>query len=376
MFLDDRGQQGTLFDPFAATLRRRGVRTVRLTCARPSLARLIRDRLFYSDVVRLHADHPSLTLKPVLAKYEIVDVQFGEATLAELGLRSTAALALAQPALACAKSAPSAIFDKFELNARLAEAGIRAPPQIAADAASAQAAVEHLGLPLVVKRRVAEGGRGVHIAASATEAEAVLTNWNIPRAEAFFQKHIPGDLVMYGALVGDAGPLIARCFRATALQKAQGPSARIAVFDDPRTTRAGGEITAIIGLRGLGQLDFIEDAEGQLWHIDANARCWGSMLAANAHGADFVSAYERLITGRPAQTDSGGSAVDDIGVHPHSILAAAATGSWSAFAAAWPDFAQFCRAGPGPAYAILIALKAAAILASRTTRHGSFGKSA
>lgn len=375
-FLDDQGQQGTLFDPFAAALRRRGLRTVRLTFARPSLARLIRDRLFYSEVARLPADRLQLTLDALRARYEIIDLQFGEATLAALGLRSATALVLAQSALSCATSEPSAIFDKFELNARLADAAVRVPPQISAADASAQAAAERLGLPLVVKRRVAEGGRGVHVAQDPEEAEAVLGSWNTPRADAFFQKHIAGDLVMYGALVGESGPVVERCFRATALQKARGPSARIAVLEDPETAQAGRAIMAIIGLRGLGQLDFIKDADGRLWHIDANARCWGSMLAANAHGADFLSAYERLITGRTTVTDCGGPAIADIGIHPHSILAAAATGSWKAVTAEWPDFARFCRSGPGPAYASLIALKAAAILASRATRRGPAGEPA
>lgn len=361
VFLDGEGRQGTLFDPFAAALRRRALRTARLTSSRPSPARFIRDMLFYSDVVHLRPDREDAGLAGLSARYEIADIQLGEATLAQLGLSSPATAALARSALACKNAAPAEIFDKFALNERLAEAGVLVPHQVPADEIDAGRAARTLGLPLLVKRRVAEGGRGVHIADTPAEAEALLEAWRTPRAEAFFQRHIPGELVMYGALFDDAGPVLERCFRATQLQDARGPSARIAVAADPDVARAGRQIAQLLGLRGLAQFDFIRDVDGRLWHIDANARCWGSMLAANARCADFISAYERLLAGLPPEADRTAPTADDIGIHPHSILAAAATGSWSALIAEWRDFRRFCRSGPGPAYGALIGLKAATI---------------
>ena len=367
--LDD-GRQATLFDPFAASLRRRGLRTARLSLGRPSLARILRDRLFYSEVLRLGPEHPAEALRRLFSRYRIVDVQFGEATLAGLGLSSSLALALAEGALSCAGTQPSTLFDKFELNARLDGAGVLVPRQVAASTTSAECAADRLGLPLVVKRRVAEGGRGVHIAATPAEAEAALARWGTAREDAFFQQHVCGDLVMYGVLLGETGPLVERCFRATELQRPCGPSSRIIMCDDPDLARTGREIAAIIGLRGLGQFDFVRDAEGRLWHIDANARCWGSMLAANAHAAGFLPAYARLLAGGLPALDPGETTGVEVGIQPHALLSAAATGSWRSLAAEWRDFARFCRSGPGPGYQALIAIKAAAVLARRPTRRG------
>lgn len=366
-FLDDAGRQATLFDPFAAALRRHGLRTVRLTVGRPSLARRLRDRLFYSDVLDLEAAGAEQALAALFLRYDLVDVQFGEATLAELGLSSPIALELAAGALVCASTPPAGLFDKFELNATLAAAGVWAPPQMDASRSSAAAAAEALGLPLVVKRRVAEGGRGVRLAESPLEAESLLNCWRASRDEVFFQKHIQGELVMYGALFGDAGPIVERCFRATSLQSALGPSARLVAYEDPAVASAGRRIAAILGLRGLAQFDFIQDPEGRLWHIDTNARCWGSMMAASAQGADYLSAYRRLVSEggrRPGDVAPGETEIE---VQPFGLLSAAATGSWRALIAEWRDFARFCRRGPGAAYAGLIAVKAAHLLALRAT---------
>lgn len=364
--LDD-GRQATLFDPFAASLRRRGLRTARLTLRRPSLARMLRDRIFYSEVLRLRPDHAAEALRRLFSRYRIVDVQLGEATLAGLGVSSSLALALAEGALSCAGTQPSTLFDKFELNERLGGAGVLVPRQISANTTSAVCAAARLGLPLVVKRRVAEGGRGVHIAATPAEAEAVLARWGA-REDAFFQQHVCGDLVMYGVVIGETGPLVERCFRATELQRPCGPSGRIVMYDDPDLARTGREIAAIIGLRGLGQFDFVRDPAGRLWHIDANARCWGSMLAANAHAAGFLSAYTRLLAGGLPAAGPAETTEEEVGIQPHALLSAAATGSWRSLAAEWRDFARFCRSGPGPGYGALIAIKAAAVLALRRTR--------
>lgn len=366
-FLDD-GRQATLFDPLAASLRRRGLRTVRLAPERASPARSLRDRLFYSQVLSLSGDRPEDALRDLFSRYDVVDVQFGEATLADLGLSSSHVLALADAALCCAGAPPPAVFDKFELNARLAGAGLLVPDQVPAQAATAASAAARLGLPLAVKRRVAEGGRGVHVATTPAEAEAALARWGTAREDAFFQQYVRGELVMYGAVVGEAGPRLERCFRATELQRPCGPSRRIVMYDDPALARRGREVAAVVGLRGLGEFDFIRDPAGRLWHIDANARCWGSMLAANARAAGFLDAYARLVTGGAGAIDTGATHAADVGIQPHSLLSAAATGPWRSVAAEWRDFARFCRAGPGPGYAALIALKAAALLAARPTR--------
>ncbi|WP_374471617.1 hypothetical protein [Phenylobacterium sp.] len=368
VFLDDGGRQATLFDPFAAALKRRGLATLRLTIATPSWARALRDRLFYSEVLCLAATGGDHRLPARLARYEIVDVQLGEATLAELGLRSDLVRGLARVALSCAAAPPAELFDKFELNARLAEAGVLVPPQIAASAADPQAAADTLGTPYMVKRRVAEGGRGVLLAAGPAEAEAGLARWGAAAEDVFFQGHVPGELVMYGALVGDKGPLVERCFRATGYQKPCGPSAGVTLHHEPAAMRAGRAVASALGVRGLVQFDFIQDPAGRLWHIDANARCWGSMLAASAAGVGFLPAYVGLVTGSALRGLDLPSGEGQVGVQPHTLLAAAATGSWAEFAAAWPAFARFCRTGPGAAYWGLIGLKAIGLHAGALLR--------
>jgi hypothetical protein len=363
-FLDD-GQQGALFDPFAATLRRRGIRTLRIATGPGGAARRLRDRLFYTRVLPLPSADTDVRLAEVLAAHGVGDVQLGEATLARLGLGSAAVRSLADRALACSTLAPWVMYDKFALNARLAEAGLRTPPQLDAAEVTAEEAAGRLGLPLMVKRRTAEGGRGVRLAPTAAAAREVLAQWKGLPGGVFFQAYIPGELVMYGALVGPGGILVEHGFRATELQARYGPSARLQLHDDADVLQAGRRITAALGLRGLAQLDFIRDATGGLWHLDANPRCWSSLLTADACGAGFVAAYAALVRGAAAPSLTARPRRDEVPVQPYSFLAAAASGPPERLPAAWRAFAAHCAAGPGVAYAALMFLKGLQAAAAR-----------
>jgi hypothetical protein len=364
------------FDQVSSSLRRRGLRVLRVhTGSRedetgPGRARTrwLRDRLLYDGCILLSdaADPAS----PKLARERIVDVLFNEPTAAFAGLEDPRILRLAARSLAFAQEQPRLILDKFAVNAHLERHGVRIPAQLCAAKTSAAEAVARLGLPLIVKARNGAAGGGVRLAESLEAVEQAARELRAADGTpAFYQQHIPGDMVMYGTVFAADEPRIEHGLKVLEALWPLGPSARVQLFDDPDLLQAGRAAMRALGSQGFAEIGFIRDAEGRYWHIDANIRGWGNMVSLLALGVDYAQAYAALVAGAPC--DGGARALAETPaaeVMPYALYRALAQGSAREVGDQLRCFLEVCRRGPGPRYAAVIAVKATGVAVGRACR--------
>jgi biotin carboxylase len=227
-----------------------------------------------------------------------------------------------------------------------------------------------LGLPIAVKSRMGLGGDGVRIAHSVEaleRARKALDRAN--RHGLFYQAYVGGAAVGYSCIQGPRGPLLEHGFRIGARQWEFGPSAQISLDDDPRLLEAGRRAVAALGCQGFAQIDFIQDADGRFWAIDANLRPWGNVLSLLCLGIDFVEAYLALILAQPYAAPRPATGLHKPqAVFPHALYDAVRGGSLRLVAAHVDGFVRMCRRGPGAIYGLIVAAKAASLLIERLAR--------
>lgn len=374
LIVTDRGNEQ--FDQLACTLRRCGVRVVRVrspprrqtqTAGPAARTRWLRDCWFYDACLTLAERGGALSFDgKALRRDRIVDVLVNEPTLSAAGLSGSALSDLAARGLACSRLPPSVLLDKFALNAVLRDSGIGVPAQLDAREVTPSQAVERLGLPLLVKDRVGAGGEGVRAASTLQEVElAVQELTRRQSGSVFYQQHINGEMVMYGALIGDRGPIIEHGLKVAAAQWALGPSARVAMFDDPDLLAAGRAAAAVLGCRGFIELGFLRDRDSRLWHIDANCRSWGNMISLLQVGIDYTAAYVAMVTNAPQPASVAVAPSGEADVLPFSLYAAVRKGGWRKILGSYSTFVDLCRRGPGWRYGAVISMKTTVLLGVR-----------
>jgi len=212
----------------------------------------------------------------------------------------------------------------------------------------------------------------VRIAASVGEIErAVEELGGKDPSTVFYQKHIDGELVMVGVVAGPEGPLLEHGFEISASRSPLGPSARLRLHDDPALLMAGRLVAVAIGCLGLADIGFIRDAQGELWHVDANCRCWGNMISLLGAGIDYAEAYLGLLLGgasRRRAPPEVAPARGEIAVLPFMLYEAVSGGPLRSIAGMAAKFAAFCRRGPGAFYGLVIFIRAGRQLALRVLR--------
>lgn len=375
MFFDHAGYEQ--FDQIACCLHRRGIAAIRAVPSRSgqdgrsfhSLTRWLRDQLFYERRLRLDSAGQVASLETgALRGFRLLDTLLSEATVARMGLDDPMIEALARRSLAFAEHPARALLDKFEVNARLAAAGVPVPAQCPANALSPPQAVQAFGLPLVVKARVGLGGDGVRIARSLAEVERALQDLcHGDLGGGFFQSYVEGKAVGYACVRGADGPLLDFGYRVDATQWPLGPSAKVAVDGDASLEAVGRRVVEALACRGFAQIDMIRDAAGQVWPIDANLRPSGNILSFLCLNLDFAEAYASLLLGparRPAQPAAppGPDAAD---VFPFALYDAARNGSPARLSAVLGQFQLICRRGPGWRYRLVVTVKLLGLLLRR-----------
>lgn len=361
------------FDQLASTLRRRGVRVVRVcgagvggTSGPQARTRWLRDRLLYDASIPLPQAASIGVLGRRLGAASIVDVLVSETALAAGSFSSPAVADLARRALAFAGQPAEVLLDKFAVNERLAQAGVRVPAQVCTSELTPQEAAAELGLPLIVKRPTGAAGSGVRLARTIQELEQAVDELTDGDPDnAFYQQHIDGRMMMYVCVRGPAGPLLEQGLEVLAAQWPLGPSAVVRLVDDPALQAAGRSVTQVLGCRGFADIGFLQDAAGDLWHVDANCRVWGNMASLGAAGLDFADAYAALLKHISYACARRPAPGEVIYAQPFALYQALLHGSarevWSRMA----EFSRMCRRGPGLAYALVVSIKAAAMLWTR-----------
>jgi hypothetical protein len=333
LFVDDQGWDS--FDQMAAALRRRGVRTVRVTTVPPaSLKQLLRephlrwlaDRLFYDERINLRAPEGLARLQDLLGRGEALDVVANEPALLQLGLETPLAKALTVRSLAFHGTAPEILLDKFTVSEALARNGMETPRQLLARDASPAEAGQQLGLPLFIKHPIGASGERVRTARALGEIAQHLDTLGGETAPLFYQEQVAGNVVIYGAVVGADGVVIEHGFRLG--QPRSGPAAEAVLHDRPDLLAAGRKAIELFGPRGFVSFVFIEQADGRLVYLDANIRPWGSIAAPLSLGVNYAEAYAAVVRGTtprrtPAQSQL---ATAPLPIFPQRVFAPAKAG--------------------------------------------------
>jgi len=174
-----------------------------------------------------------------------------------------------------------------------------------------QAGAAELGFPLVVKRRVSSGARGVAYASNRAELlaagraalaldHAPLVQEQLPRAG----EAIGVSLLLWRREVGATPELVAG-FAHRRLREhpvSGGPSTfREAVRDDALIERCARFLGAI-GFTGIAMLEWKRDLrDGELKLLECNPRFWGSLHQAVLSGVPFPTLLVRLARGEKVE---------------------------------------------------------------------------
>lgn len=297
VFVDD-GPLWHSFQQVAALVRRHGYRTVRVTTAETGrIARLV-DRLLYNHAVYLPDTAALARLPELLAPFHPVKVCVTDTLLDALGDDVIDRL---PSGIAGSVRVQRRLSDKTAAAALAVERGALVPDQLPGSVPAA-AAVEKLGLPIVVKANYGAAGSGVRIAKTVSEAEQAAAALGAAD-DFFYQRFVAGQIMSYGAMVADEGIVQEMTYRG--IDNSSNPTgAPLAyeVIEDPAFTAIGRSVCTGVGTCGPINLQAIRDDEGRHWVIDLNIRPFGGMLNYDQKSMDTAAGYlfsAHLADGRP-----------------------------------------------------------------------------
>lgn len=366
LFLDDEGWDS--FEQMAVALRRRGVRTLRASTVPPArLQRLLREphfrwvaeRLAYDELIHLGSPAGLARLQDLLDRGALADVVVSEPALLRLGLDTPLGRTLAERSLAFRGTPAGILLDKFAVNAALADAGVATPRQIRVREISPAEAVAQLGLPLWIKRPVGASREQVRTAHDLGEVAAHLQALGADDASLFYQEHVAGAVVIYGAVLGADGAL------AEALLRLEPSENEVRLDDDPKLLAVARRAAEVLKPHGFAAFAFVKSADGRNVHIAANIRPWGTVAAPLGEGVDFAAAYAALIRGAtPPAPCSRTGAPRPLPVFPQRLLAPAQAGRLSETLSAGTTLIRSCAPTLGLPYCGYL-LARAPLLAAR-----------
>lgn len=302
LFLDFEGW--SVFDQVACATRRDGIRAVKIAASTPTRAALHdfrwwADRYFYDERVAVDNSRDVGRIKELILTGQVADVIVAEPSLAALGFNCELGQLMTAHSLAFKVTPATDLLDKFEVNRRLATVGINIPRQVCVDELTPGDIAQEFGFPVILKARVGAAGANVRIANSETEIERAIESLGGYSKDVFYQEYIDGNRVFYGAVVGQNGPILEHGFYTCAMQYPLGPSAFVRFHDHADLLEAGRAAIQLFGCRGFVSFGFNRAPDGRIFHLDANIRPWGSLLAPLREGVDFAAAYASLLDDRP-----------------------------------------------------------------------------
>jgi hypothetical protein len=283
LFIDDSHWHA--FAQLSCRLRRRGVRTVRITTEVRTSSHITSSLLFdrHFVVPRSSVRH---AVAATLSTEHVVDVQFVE-TVRDLVVD---ALDLMPPEVGDAITRRLSVMDKMAASAEFERWGIRVPASTPLLDATPESIVARYGLPVVVKGRVGCNGDGVLIVDDLDALHDVRARLRDPE-DYFYEQYVTGEKLNYAAAVGPDGIVQELTYRVTKWQQPVGSAAEAETVDDDALAAFGRRAVAAAGCTGLVNLDVIRDAEGHDWLIDFNPRAFGGLMSFLHAGLDLSEGY-------------------------------------------------------------------------------------
>jgi hypothetical protein len=310
------------FEQLAATIGRRGVRTVWVGYPYGATRR-IRARLFVDEVHNAQDVDGLAQVLRRLGAAQITDIHASEHVLVDTVAAAEAA-GVGDRLLEELRRRLR-YGDKLVASRALAAAGIRVPRALDGARITPDQAALMLGLPLVVKGRMSNGGASVCIARSVAEAAGAAE-----RAEdlggVMYEEHIVGRTTSYAASYA-AGGLVHHdgVYRTDRIGHDDiAPPDQVHTIVNPEHLATGRAVLAAIGGSGLLNLNLIEDDSGQGWVHDLNLRPWGTVIALREAGVDFADDYLRIHRGlEPLRAGAGMEPGVGVHIFPSAVLGAA-----------------------------------------------------
>lgn len=288
------------FDQLALGLRERGVHVVHVTRARNFLARLT-SRVVYDETHWFETHDDLVRALAGLDPSSVIDIQSPEFLIGDV-IAAANRVGIPSPVVSALEER-FAWRDKARVSNLLREAGVPVPRSIVIeDEPAAQRAVEELGLPVTLKRRVGSGGEGVRIARSTEEVTAMVADLGAGPDQLFAEEFLPGRTVCWAGVLHQGSVLEGVVYETLQSRGAEGPSTTIHVLRDETISRIGAQLAALVSQSGLVNLDLVEDRDGRPRVVDVNLRAWHSVVALGAVGHTFVDSYLNSLRGEDRRT--------------------------------------------------------------------------
>jgi carbamoyl-phosphate synthase large subunit len=190
------------------------------------------------------------------------------------------------PALVPSADVARATYDKYEAHLLLERLGLPSPPTVL----PAEADLESLDYPVMVKPRQGSGARSIHLA-------------HDPAQASFFVEYVQEPTMVQRAMNGPElsidclGDTEGRCLNAiprTMLESRGGESIKGTVIADPELVEFGRTTMEALGVRGPATIQVFRDPELGIRVTDVNTR-FGGAFAAPALAALPGRSYPELI---------------------------------------------------------------------------------
>jgi carbamoyl-phosphate synthase large subunit len=189
------------------------------------------------------------------------------------------------PALVPSSQVARATYDKYEAHLLLERLGLPSPPTVPADAD-----LDALRYPAMVKPRQGSGARSIHLAHSAEQARFFVDYVDEPT---MVQRAMDGPELSIDCL----GDLDGHCLNAiprTMLESRGGESIKGTVIDDPELVELGCTAMEALSVRGPATIQVFRDPELGVRITDVNTR-FGGAFPAPALAALPGRSYPELI---------------------------------------------------------------------------------
>jgi len=213
------------------------------------------------------------------------------------------------------------------------------------DDTTLQAAVESLGLPVVVKGSTGRGGSTTWIARSPAEAADAATRARAAGVECFAQQYVSGPTYLVGGAFdeGRAGRIYAGV-KHIQYPARTGPAAVIRSIHDKQLLNTAIAAIGALAWTGIASLDLARDVTGRFLLLEVNPRPWGSITAAAEAGVDLFGPLVELLRGGHPQPALEYRIGVESSVFPLTLLSSASWRAGNALASAAHELRD--RAGP------------------------------
>jgi len=213
--------------------------------------------------------------------------------------------------------------DKRRLAEFAAARGIAVPEHRALpnDAALA-AAVETLGMPLVVKGITGRGGSTTHVVQSVSLAREAMARVRRAGTTCFAQRYVAPPTYLAGGIFVAGGPVrLYAGIKVAQHPRLTGPAIVMRSLYDERLLNAAIATMRALEWTGIASLDFVRDADGRYLLLEVNPRPWGSIGAASAAGVEFFAPLAAVLRGEDPLPELGYRPDVECAVLPLALLA-------------------------------------------------------